>query len=817
MQSPPHGAGSGGREGSDLFSVPGRSESLIPELREVPETPEEKRRRRTVRIIVALVTIVVLTVAVLVTLFLLHMSAVENAALAVGADARPALVDDALDVLEGDDSAEDLALRARIHATAALEHGSEEHAQAARDLLERLGDDETAQKLTARVAKTYLALAAGNPREAASYPGTAFAGTYAAEGAHAAALAGLAVGDVTHALETSEIALQKGPGAPRYAALHAIALARNGRDADALGVLDGLSEEAKSSPGVQLARARILLRSRSDLAAARAAAEAVIGSDAAAPTEKAWAQAIVARIEALEKRPGAAREALEQAMQARPPGDEAFALVALDTWLDLKAWQQAEELSSSLPEGVSTDPGVRAQLAARLALARNQLDAAEAALRTAPDEPRTTLLRARLSDARGNHDEARTQYASIASNEHWGVEAQWRLGAMELALGRPDEALAAATAALEREATDPDAVAVAARAHVAKEEPQRGMQLVERALAAHANDPRLLAAKAVVQMATESWSDALTTLRTAVEREPRSAELWAQLGDAARRTGETDEAKGAYERAVELEPREPMALVGLFQLAVDAEDVERARTALEAVAAAEIENAALDRPRARFYVLSGAGTEGIPDVRRALVRRAPNDPVLWRDLGWLQYQAEVFDQAARSFARAQNELGEGQTDLETRLGLALSQIALRSTAPAENTLENAQEDAGTGEHSPFVRALHLAVRARYQFAEDRAGPARALANQALRLDEDNWVAHEVIADVIDDREGDPTENLQAAANAVPPSVSAKGRLALRAEELTDPVCEWANQYRAATLRGRYDRRTAQIVADCRRR
>ena len=816
MQPPEHGAESG-RERSDLFSIPGRGESLIPRLMEVPETPEEKQRRRIVRTVTIAVIVVLLVVAVLVYLYLAHMAAVEDAGLSAGADARPSVVADALDVLEGDDSAEDLALRARIHATAALEHGSEEHAETARSLLAQIEGDEAAAKLTARVAKTYLALAAANPTEAARLPGTAFAGPYAAEGAHAAALAGLAVGDVPHALETSAIAVERSPEAPRYVALHARAMARSGQTTEALALLDGLPSEGQASPSALLACARILVRARADLGRARASAQTVLDHDDAAPPEKGWAHLVMARAAVIENDLPAARAAVTQAVETRPPGDEAFTLWAMETWLDLKAFARAEEEQGRLPDGVSTEPGRRAQLAARLALPRNQLDAVEAALRGAPDEALTTLLRARLAEARGNHDEARTLYAQAAPDEVVGIEAQWRLGAMELALERPDEALAAAMAALGRAATDPDAVSVAARAHVAKGEPQRGMQLVQRALAAHENDPRLLAAKAIVEMATEQWEAALATLRAATEREPDSAELWAQLGEAARRMGNADDAKDAYDRAIAIEPKEPMALVGLLKLAVAAEDVQRARAALEAVDGADIEGIEVDRPRARFYVLAGEGARGTEEVRRAIVRRGQHDVELFRDLGWLQYQAEVYDQAARSFARALNELEEGQTNLEARLGLALSQIALRSTAPAESTLEKALEDARASEPTPHVRALQLATQARYQFAEERLGPARGFAVQAIRIDADNWVAHEVLADVLDERNGDPTENLRRAAEGVPPSTSAAGRLALRAEGLSDEVCAWAEAYRRATVRGRYDRRAAQIVAECRRR
>ncbi len=770
-----------------------------------------------VRVVSAVTVVVLAAIALVVYLHLAHVSSVEDAALAAGDDARPGRIAEALELLSGDDAPDDLALRARLRAMSALDNGRSEDAARAEELLARVESDEKANaRINARSARTYIALAAGRPTEAAQHvTGLAFAGPFAAEGAFAAALAGLSVGDLAHALETSQIAVERRSDSPRYVALRSRVLARAGRVDDALALLDGLPAEAKASPAVRLARARVLVRARRDLDAARAEAAAVSEESTAAATEKAWAHLVLARVAALADDPVTARAELGRATEARPPGDEAFGLLVLETWLDLGAVARAAAEHEQLPADVSTDPGFRAQVAARLALDQGRLDAAGAALDRAPDEPRTKLLGARLAEARGRHDAARRLYRDAAAGEHVAVEAHARLGAMELLLGRPDEALAAARQALEGSANDPDAVSVAVRAHVAKQQLDEGMRLVTAALGAHPNDPRLLAARAVVDMAAERYTDALAGLRTAVEREEESAKLWAQLGEAARLVGEADEARQAYERAVGVDAREPTALAGLLKLAVAAEDVERARQALEKVVEADIVSLDVDRSQARFLVLSGAGHAGVDDVRRAIARRGASDADLWKNVGWLQYQAEVFDQAARSFARSLNNLGEGEVDLEARLGLALAQIAMRSTSPAENTLENAATDAEGRDLPPYLRALHLATQARYQLAEGRLGPARNLAERALEIDADHWVAHEVVADVLDERNGDPTSHLQRAAAGVPPSVSAMGRLALRAEETNDQVCAWARGYRRAAPTGRFDRRARQIVHDCR--
>ena len=820
MQPPGNRGFEGEAEGerSDLFSVPQQRESLIPSLESVPETPEERRRRRIMRIIAAAIAVVLVVTALLIYLALAHASAVEDAALTVGADGRPAQIAAALDLLEGDDAADDLALRARIRATNALEHGVTEDVDRARELLARIEGDEAAQSLDARVARTYLAVAGNNPSEAAQHvTGMTFGGPFAAEGAHASAVSGVAVGDLAHALETSQVAVERQPEAPRYAGLRARALARSGEVDGALALLDGLPTEAQASPAAKLARARVLAEARRDPDGARLAAQAVLDAEDAGPTEKAWAELVLGMLAAAALNPVTPRARVHAALAARPEGDEAFLLAAMDALLAAGYADRAAALQEHLPPDVSTDRVRRSQIAAAIALDQGNPRQARAALESAGDGARTKLLRARLADRSGEHDRARTRYGQAAESERWAVEAFARLGAMELGLERPDEALAAAQRALEKRATDPDAVSVAVRAHIAKEQTEEAMGLASRALSDHPNDPRLLFAKARVHMAEEQWAEALSTLREATEREEENADLWAALGDAAREEGEADEAKQAYEKALELREQHPTALVGLLRLAVDAEDLERAEQALAAVKEANITSGEVDRPEARYLVLSGAGNRGSDEVRRAIIRRSPTDSYMWRQLGWLQYQAEVFDGAARSFARALNVLDEGEVDVEARIGLVLAQLAMRASNPAERTLGEMEAELEGLELSPYVRALVLAAQARLSLANDRLNPARNTARQALEVDEDNWAAHEILADVVDERSGDPSEHLQAAAAAIPPSVSAKARLALRAGELTDQVCEWVDAYRAAAPRGRYARSVSRLYYDCRRR
>ncbi|MFW6031322.1 MAG: hypothetical protein ACOC9T_01915, partial [Myxococcota bacterium] len=158
--------GGGGPEPSDRWdfsSVPPPQGDLIPQLKEIPETPEERRRRRIILAISAVVAVIVAITAVVIVLGIRHRARIDRAVQAYETTGRAGALDEALERLDGEDAPDDRALRARLLASAAFELGRPEAGDAARDLLEALGEDAGSE---AAVARVYLALAANQPAEA---------------------------------------------------------------------------------------------------------------------------------------------------------------------------------------------------------------------------------------------------------------------------------------------------------------------------------------------------------------------------------------------------------------------------------------------------------------------------------------------------------------------------------------------------------------------------------------------------------------------------------------------------------------------------
>jgi len=805
MAGPPKAAGSdqpGSSEPSDIFSVRRARDSLIPKLETVPETPEEKRRRRLVRITTVVTAAVLLAITVVALLWIRHAAVLEDAVLAADDDGRSASLDEAIALLEDEGGTAADGLRARLLAVAVLEHRRPEPPELAA-LLASLAEGGE-EPVSAKIARTYLALVHGSPSEAVAAAGTYVpAGDYAAEATHAQALAALGVGELHQALDRAQLAVREREGAPRHVALLGLILARvNGPE-------EGLAALVGDSPAVRIARARVLFEVHARREDAVAEARAVLDAPDAIDAEKGWAHLLLAVAAIDDYALTQATEHIGQAKELRPVADESFVLLLVPALIELGSVDDAAEEFGRLPGDFSISAGWRFQVAAELALARGDATRAEAALRDASEDAGTALLHGRLAELRGQHDDARRRYAEAARDERYRKEASTRVAAMELGLGRVDEALAALEPVFAEARNDPQGIRIAVSAWIAKSNPARAMRLVQGGLRQRPADPRLLAAKADVEMATEQWQAAVETLRAAIEHEPRVAELQAKLGDAEWKVGRPNEARDAYERARALAPQNPMALVGLLRLAVEARDVAAAREALERVDEARISTSEVDRARAQFLMLDGAGAGGVITVRRAILQRNAQDPLMWLALGDLNVQAELYGAAAGAYNRA---LEYAPGDTRALLGLTLVQIRTRRTAPAVRSLEDAVRAAS--DPSPELQVEIGYVRAALRLGEGRNAVARSLAEEVLRADPHYGPAHLILADVAAEMNRDATVHLRAAVAGRPVPPDAVGGLAVTLGP-TPEGCTLARRFRAASPRGRYGPRVAELIARCR--
>src|SRR5690606_20732592 len=142
-------------------------------------------------------------------------------------------------------------------------------------------------------------------------------------------------------------------------------------------------------------------------------------------------------------------------------------------------------------------------------------------------------------------------------------------------------------------------VRVGVKIYLTLEQLKDAKKVVATGLRSHSEDPYLLEARTWTEATANEWTTAHTTLRATIEKHPNDPELHAQLGDTHYQLGQHDEAKQAYQTTVSKEAHNARALTGLLQLAVDADDRDTAAAILEPIDAAELNNHAIDRARAR--------------------------------------------------------------------------------------------------------------------------------------------------------------------------------------------------------------------------
>lgn len=785
-----------------MFSVPKPSEVFRPLPSVLPPAPEERRRKRLIRLAIFLTIAAAIAFAawrVIEYQYQAELDAVTERALRDGTGAS---LEAALSVASRARTEEQRAVAGMLMAIGALEHGRP--AGPAREALLGVGDD----VLDAQIGRVYLFLEArdlGRAHDAATK--IRDAGTRPAEAMRARALAKAAVGEIQPALEQAREAANALPDSPRHVTLLALLGAVVGDAPRALTVLDGLPR-ANDNPRVRAMRARLHLDFAGDATRGRTEAEAVLGPlrSKAAPADRAWAHLVLGRAAIIAGDSERAMTEARAAEEERPPGDELFDVALAETLFRAGAPREAGRVLERWTSEHSIDPSRRAQLRAELALDAGDLTTAEAQLADAAAGPRTDLLGARLADAKGEVEPARQGYEAAARDAGLFVEARRRQGALELAQGRLDRAVALLGDALSRSPGDPLVVPTAVRAHLARGENDRAAAIVADALARRADAPELLAARGEVEMAQRQWTTALATLRAVAPRRPEDADLQARLGEAAWRCGERDAAQTAFDATLRLNADHPRALWGKAVLAIDARDVEAARSALARVDAVRATGVHVDIAKARFALLAGMGERAIAEARRAAAR-APRDGEMWNALGRLQLQAGRPRDAVVSFERA---LEIDPQDPEALTGRALVNIISGAEEPALNSIEAADLAIRGRTVSDDLRARMMVVRARIALSAGNKGGALRMARQALRIDARNGDAPLVLADLLVSNRRPPEEPLRAGIDSLPPMPEIWGRLAL-ALPAGPEACDLGRRYLDAAERGTYADPVRQLV------
>ena len=681
-------------------------------------------------------------------------------------------VADALERLEGDDSPEGVALRARLLATRAIELGIGDTT----DAEVQLGGLDTAggALLDARIARALVSLARGHADQSATLlSGVEGSGVSLAEALHAQALALEALGQASDAHTAASQAAALRPEAPRHAALVA-------RLALALGDTAGASRAltvpgADRSPLVHLVRARMALAA-GDAVTAEADAHAVLDTLHAevSPHDEASARLVLARAALLRGDAAAARTALDAADPLRSPSDEAMALELAEGYLDAGAADAAARITNALP-AATLFPARRSTVIVRTALAAHDLAAADTALVSLAPGPAMDFLRAQVRDAQGRADEARAFYESAATDPSLAQQARTREGELLVRIGRPTEARAVLDQALRAAPTDPHVAEIFVRVALAAGDVTGADAALGPALAAHPESSPLRAAHARIALRRGHAAEAMTELSTLAAASPNDRDVQEALAAAALASGNTAVARSAYEAAIRLEETSEAHLGLASVLADDAAFDDALTHVTRAEALAPGSAAAATRLRARIEMLRGTGAAGLATVRPA-ADAALRDAELWAYRGALEVQAEAFGDADASVTRA---LRVDPNQPEALLVRALLGIEDGDLGGAARAVDRAERSATTRGLPPSFAARVAAIRGRLRFEAGDEPDAARLGQQAVALDAHAGLAHLLLADVAIATHEDPVPHLRAAVQGTAAPPEAIGRLAMR--------------------------------------
>lgn len=781
-----------------MFSLRGREGAAIPTLTHVPLTPEEVQRRKRVRMLAVAGVAITLVVAVAVGIYVQHRAAIASARSEAERTGRLSAIAAAIAQLDGETGAEDVALAARLHAMAELE-GETGHRERVDALLadhDPHGDGASDHA----IALVYLALARGDvPAALQAVAPLSPTGPRAAESARARALVACAAGDLDQALGSARAATEAMPDAPRHRALLVEIAARAGAEV----------EDAGEDMALRAARAIAVVWRGGTTTDARREADSVLAGDDATPFELARAKLVLGLAAAVEGDTSGAGAMLAEASVAGPPGDELFRRSLAEGFLLIGRATDATAAIASLGTGATADVGLHARVAALLALSSGNTDAARTAIAAAPDSARRAWVEGRIAAARGELDPARALFTRAAAEGFIGLVAASDLALLELRAGRGAEARAAIEPRLTEGASFPRVASSAALALSLAGQSERALAVVQAGLAAHAEEASLLAALGRVRFAAREWQPAADALATAVAHADTDATLHRDLGLVQRELAHPDAAITSLRRAVALDATDPLALVPLLTLEVSAGDFAGARTTLAHVDAAHVASLDVEHLRAQVLVGSLAGQSGVHAVWLAL-RQARRDGALHMALGRLYLQAERWSDAATELMAAE------PTDEPRRRALLLRALAygrLGRERTVEVAAESLREDAVTTPFAPEEEALLVMAEAWVAWHDESVLRATTLAQHALELDPDSSEALLLLANIDAAAARDPEPRLRAALSGQPPSIEARGLLALRGDADAER-CGLGRDYLAAAPSGAHARDVRTRMASC---
>jgi tetratricopeptide (TPR) repeat protein len=372
-------------------------------------------------------------------------------------------------------------------------------------------------------------------------------------------------GEADAALAAYNAAAQGGLWLPSGVARHADLLARMGRRAEALALLN--AEGSAANPGLLAARTRIEggdTATMDRLTPARGAATALYGLSALFRQEHDSTNSLSALTLSLMLDPGfdGARLALAQQQADLGNVDRARAVLA-----EIDAHSAYGLNARILDAWILYDSGDE-DAALALALTNAQ-----------SDDPRARRALADMYRGAGHFAEAEPLYSGLISEQ----PLEWRLyfsrGASRERLGRWPEAEADLQRALELSPDQPDVLNYLGYSWVDRgERLQEGLAMIRRAAELRPMSGAIIDSLGWAYYRLGDYAQAVEWLEAAVRLEPSDATLNDHLGDVYWRLGRRIEARFQWRRAMTLDPDDPEAIRLKIENGLPAEPPARSAT-----------------------------------------------------------------------------------------------------------------------------------------------------------------------------------------------------------------------------------------------
>jgi len=763
-------------------------------------TPATKRRKLKTPEIVALAGIPVLLVVILVAV--VRWYSASEAEEEVAAATRQATDDGlwtslraAIDLDE--EGGQSLPRRARLYATAALEHGEADAAPYAEEIAGLL-DDEERTTPDAVVARTYLALRRGDLERANLEVEQVRDTDLDGEGGFARAKVLLRRNQVEAARRSATQAQALRSTSPRYAALLAETLAMDG---DVSGALQTLEATSESNPVVLLARADALLRedrfddAHETLERVRTL-EDTLSQRQRAEARLLGAHALVGRGDA-----STAREWAQRAETEAPSGDEDFGMRLARVYLLSSDGEAAKRAFEALPEQTERE-AERAILAAEVYLASGDRERAREFVERAGDSNEVAYARGRIAESDGDWEAAVRAYSAAENIPRFRMPARLRRARIRLQEGEPGEVVELLEELVGAHPAEPQLVSLLVDAHLELNRADRAGRVVRDAKAASDGTPapEIRLAEARVALQSGQARQAQQILEQLAEERPNDPALQVSLGEAARQSGNWDGAETAYRAAIEAGTSGPAAATGLALVALARGDLEAAVERVDAAVEAGLSGNRKRELEGRIAVLQGRGAEAV-ETLRPLARSG--DAQILADLGHAYLQAESLRNAGRFFLRA---IREDEDNVDALLGMARMKAFQGYPTRGETYLDRADAAIEENDLGARYQAWALATRAYLEFQNGREPRAAELAREAIQKDEHCGEAHFVLG-LVEQRRS----HFVAAAEGVRPPPDAFAEIAISYPGNGEDRCRYGQRYLSAAPNG--DRYRVNDVRD----